>query len=65
MDHADKIQTELVRLVNGKRVLRLSYPPLALALEKKVDPKLSVANQKKRLFGIFEAALVQAELNAD
>jgi hypothetical protein len=61
MDHGDKIQIELIKLASGDRLLRLSYPPLSLALEKKVDPKLALAGQKKQLFGVFEAALAQAE----
>jgi hypothetical protein len=49
-------------LVSGERLIRLSYLPLGLVLEKKLDPKQAVVRQKERLFGVFEAALAQAEL---
>jgi len=42
----------------------LSHAPLGLVLEKKLDAKQAIARQKARLFGIFEAALAKAELNA-
>lgn len=62
MDHRNKIQVDLIKLVTGERLMRLTYLPLGLVLEKKLDPKQAVVRQKKRLFGVFEAALAQAEL---
>ena len=62
MDHRNEIQVDLIKLIGGERLLRLTYPPLGLVLEKKIDPKQAVLRQKERLFGVFEAALVQAEL---
>jgi hypothetical protein len=62
MDHRNKIQVDLIKLASGERLMRLSYLPLGLVLEKKLDPKQAVVRQKERLFGVFEAALAQAEL---
>jgi hypothetical protein len=64
MDHRDQIEVDLIKLSGGERLLRLSYPPLGLVLEKKLDANEAVARQKARLFGIFEAALAKAEPSA-
>ena len=58
------IQIELIKLVGGERLLRLTEPQSGLALEKKLDPQKPVASQKEKLFGVFEAALARAELAA-
>jgi len=58
----DKIQIDLIKLVSGERLLRLTEPHSGLALEKKLDPTKSVASQKQKLFGVFEAALNRNEL---
>jgi hypothetical protein len=62
MDYRNKIQVDLIKLVTGERLMRLTYLPTGLVLEKKLDPKQAVVRQKERLFGLFEAALAQAEL---
>jgi hypothetical protein len=64
MVNRDKIQIDLIKLVSGERLLRLTDLPSRLALEKKLDPQKPVASQKKRLFTVFEAALARAELIA-
>ncbi len=64
MDHRDAIEVDLIKLISGERLLRLTYRPLGLALEKRLDPGLAVARQKQQLFGVFEAALAKAELSA-
>jgi len=64
MDHREQIEVNLVKLADGNRLLRLSYAPLGLVLEKKLDATQALAQQKTRLFGIFEAALAKAELSA-
>jgi hypothetical protein len=56
-----KIQIDLIKLVSGERLVRLSEPRSGLALEKKLDPGRSVARQKEQLLGVFEAALAQAQ----
>ena len=60
----DNIQIDLIKLVGGGRLLRLTEPQSGLALEKKLDPKESVVRQRERLFSVFEAALARAELCA-
>jgi len=62
MGHRNKIQVDLIKLVSGERLLRLTDLPSGLVLEKKLDPGQAVVRQKERLFGVFEAALAQAEL---
>ena len=56
------IQIDLIKLVSGERLLRLTEPQSGLALEKKLDPQKPVASQKEKLFAVFEAALARAEL---
>ena len=60
----DNIQIDLIKLVSGERLLRLTEPRSGLALEKKLDPKKSVASQKHKLCGVFEAALNRNQLAA-
>ena len=63
VDH-NKIQLDLIKLVSGERLLRLTELQSGLSLEKKLDPQKPVASQKEKLLGVFEAALAQAELAA-
>jgi len=63
MAHRDKIQVDLIKLLSGERLMRLTYLPSGLVLEKKLDPEQAVVRQKERLFGVFEAALAKAELS--
>jgi hypothetical protein len=58
----DKIQFDLVKLLNGERILRLTDPRSGLCLEKKLSPTAAVIGQKDRLFQVFEAALARAEV---
>lgn len=58
------IQIDLIRLVGGERLLRLTEPQSGLSLEKKLNAQQPVARQKERLLGVFEAALARAELMA-
>ena len=60
----DKIEIDLIKLVDGERLLRLSEPESGLALEKKLDPQKPVARQKQHLLGVFEAALAKAAVVA-
>jgi len=59
----DKIQMELIKLKGGERLLRLTEPQSGLSVERKLNPDRSVADQKKQLLAVFEAALAQAELS--
>ncbi len=58
------IQIDLIKLVGGERLLRLTEPQSGLSLEKKIDPQKPVARQKEKLLGVFDAALARAELTA-
>jgi hypothetical protein len=57
----DKIQFDLVKLLNGERILRLTDPQSGLSLEKKLNPADAVVRQKDRLLRVFEAVLASAE----
>jgi hypothetical protein len=58
----EKIQMELIKLKDGERLLRLTEPQSGLSLERKLHPKRPVADQKKQLLSVFEAALARVEL---
>ena len=52
------IQTEMIQLADGSRVLRLSKPASGLSLEKKLDAARPVVRQKDWLMKEFAALLV-------
>ena len=60
----DKIQFDLIKLLNGERILRLTEPQSGLSLEKKLAPEDAVVRQKEKLLRAFEAALDRVELAA-
>jgi hypothetical protein len=60
----DKIQFDLIKLLNGERILRLTEPQSGLALEKKLAPSDAVVRQKEKLLSAFQAALARVELSA-
>jgi hypothetical protein len=60
----ENIQIDLIRLVDGGRLLRLTEPKSGLVLEKKLDARKPIAGQKEKLFRVFEAAIARAELAA-
>jgi len=62
MADADKIQIDLIRLVSGDRLIRLTERDSGLTLEQKLDPQLPVVRQKERLLQVFQAALEKAAL---
>jgi hypothetical protein len=62
IDRAD-ILIELVKHTNGERLLRFTEPRSGLSLEQKLVADQPVARQKERLFGVFAAALAEAELH--
>lgn len=59
----EKIQFDLIKLLNGERLLRLTEPQSGLALEKKLAPADAVVRQKEKLLRAFEAALSRIELS--
>ena len=60
----DKIQFDLIKLLNGERILRLTEPQSGLALEKKLAPTDAVVRQKGKLFSAFQTVLARVELSA-
>ena len=62
MADREKIQFDLVKLLNGERILRLTDPQSGLSLEKKLTPAEAIVRQKERLLQVFDAALARAEL---
>jgi hypothetical protein len=58
----DKIQFDLIKLVTGERILRLTEPQSGLSLEKKLSAAEAVVRQKENLLRVFEAALARADL---
>lgn len=56
------IEVLLLKLADGARLLRLSEPESGLSLEKRLDPKQSVARQKEHWTQVFRAML-ERELN--
>ena len=62
MADRDKIQFDLIKLVSGERILRLTEPQSGLSLEKKLAPADAVVRQKERLLQVFDAALARAEM---
>jgi hypothetical protein len=56
-----RIHIELVKLVTGERLIRLTEPESGLTLERKLDPRQAVVRQKERLLDVLAAALEKAE----
>ncbi|HUB68646.1 MAG TPA: hypothetical protein VL981_14270 [Candidatus Methylacidiphilales bacterium] len=54
MGHRDEIQADLIKLVTDERLLRLSYLPLGLALEKKSTPGKRCSVRKKAFLGYLK-----------
>ena len=59
-----KIQIDSIKLAGGERLLRLTEPISGFALERKLDERLPVIQQKEQLFQMFEAALRIAQESA-
>jgi hypothetical protein len=57
-----KIQFDLVKLLDGGRLLRLTEPQSGLTLEKKLAPADAVVRQKEQLLQAMDAALARIEL---
>jgi hypothetical protein len=52
-----EIEMLLLKLADGARILRLSDAESGLCLEKRLDPRQSVARQKERWMQAFTAML--------
>lgn len=64
MANRDKIQFDLIKLVSGECILRLTDPQSGLSLEKKISSTDAVVRLKKKLLQAFEAALDRVGLAA-
>lgn len=51
------IEVLLLKLTDGGRVLRFNEPESGLCLEKRLEPKESVARQKERWKQVFKGML--------
>ena len=60
----EKIQIELIKLVSGESILRLTEPTSGLSLERKLAPADAVVRQNEKLLRAFEAALARLEVAA-
>jgi hypothetical protein len=56
-----KIQIDLIKLAEGGRLLRVTEPQSGLSLERKIDHKRPIHDQKRQLIEIFEATLARAQ----
>jgi hypothetical protein len=57
------IELLLLKLADGGRILRLSDAHAGVCLEKRLDPKESVARQKERWESVF-TSMLERELGA-
>ena len=62
MADCKRVQFDLVELLNGERILRLTDLQTVFSLEKKLKPAGAVFRQTDHLLQIFEAALARAEV---
>ena len=58
----EKIQFDLVKLLDGARLMRLTEPQSGLTLERKLAPADAVVRQKEKLLKALEAAVARVEL---
>jgi len=61
MPDRGRIQIDLIKLAQGGRLLRVSEAQSGLSLERKIDNKRPVHDQKRQLIEIFEATLTRAQ----
>lgn len=62
MPDADTVQIEMIKLVDGARLLRFTDRTSGLSVERKLDSARSVEEQKKQLGEVFAAAVARAQL---
>jgi hypothetical protein len=62
MAEQSQIKIDLVKLTDGRRLLRLTEPQSGLTLEKVLAPELPVVRQQRQLVQLFESTLAQAAL---
>lgn len=62
MPDADNVQIDLIKLVDGARLLRFTDRVSGLSVERKLDSARSVDEQKRQLGEVFAAAVARAQL---
>ena len=58
----DQTQLDLIKLADGVRLLRFTDPKSGVSVERRVDVVGSVAEQKRHLREVFDAAVARAQL---
>lgn len=64
MDDRRDMQIDLVKLVGGERLLRITETRSGMTLEKRISAGEPVHRQKQKLLAVFEAALANVQLAA-
>lgn len=59
--HAETIQSTLLKLKDGSRLLRLTEPEMGLAMERRLNPQHSLLAQKQQLKALFESMILRAD----
>lgn len=62
MLHATKAEVDLLKLADGSRLLRFTDALSGVSVERKLDAARPVAEQKRQLAEVFEAATARAQL---
>lgn len=58
----DQTQVDLIKLADGARLLRFTDARSGVSVERKLDVAGSVAEQKRQLREVFDAAVARAQL---
>ena len=58
----DETQVDLIKLADGVRLLRFTDAKSGVSVERRVDVAGSVAEQKRQLREVFDAAVARAQL---
>ena len=58
----DPTQVDLIKLADGARLLRFTDRKSGVSVERKLDSAGSVAEQKRQLREVFDAAVARAHL---
>jgi len=58
----DPTQVDLIKLADGERLLRYTDAKSGVSVERKLDAAGSVAEQKRQLREVFDAAVARAQL---
>lgn len=62
MAASDDLQVDLIKLADGARLLRFTDAQSGVSVERKLDAARSVAEQKRQLAEVFQAAVARAKL---